>query len=168
MVVAIIIVEMMGKPSKFLRESMEAHIKNLDGYSEVEIKSAKISEPKEYEVPEDKPALKEPMYTCFAEIEFEVPNFSKLTSVVFDFMPSSVEVVEPFSFQLESGEITDLLNNLSGRLHRYDEIAKMAHAKISYLENALKEKENGNVLEKKKSKDDKKKVKKKAKKAKKK
>lgn len=138
MVVAIIIVEMMGKPDKFVRESLEKHIKSLDSYTEVEIRSAKISDPKEVEVPEDQEKPKDPMFTCFAEIEFEVPTFERLTSVVFDFMPSSVEVVEPITFDLDATEVTDLLNNLSGRLHRYDDVAKLAHARIGYLESQLK------------------------------
>jgi hypothetical protein len=57
---------------------------------------------------------------------------------MFDFMPSSVEVIEPSKVQLESGEATELLNNLSGRLHRYDEVARVAQFKTHHLEEQLK------------------------------
>ena len=44
---------------------------------------------------------------------------------MFDFMPSSVEVIEPAKVVMNMSESTDLLNNISGRMHRYDEIAKV-------------------------------------------
>ena len=80
----------------------------------------------------------EPVFTCFAEVDFETETFSRMTQVMFDFMPSSVEVIEPAKVSLESAEATELLNNLSGRLHRYDEVARVAQFKANHLEGQLK------------------------------
>jgi hypothetical protein len=78
-----------------------------------------VSDPKELE--------KHPgIFTCFAEADFESPNFSRVTETMFDFMPSSVEIIEPSKVIMDANEATTMLNNLTGRLHRYDDIAKLA------------------------------------------
>ena len=52
---------------------------------------------------------------------------------MFDFMPSSVEVIEPSKVGLRADEATALLNNIAGRMHRYDEIAKIAKIKTNQM-----------------------------------
>ena len=142
------IIEIMGKPGAYVREALEKHVKNLDSSSAVEVHSIKISDPKKIE--RDKEHRKEEaVFTCFAEVDFEVDTFNILSEIVFDFMPSSIEVTNPHKFNIDANEITELLNNIGGRLHRYDEIAKMAHAKIKYLETQLKQFDGKDVSKKK-------------------
>jgi len=73
------------------------------------------------------------MFTAFAECDFEAPSFARLSETMFDFMPSSVEVIEPNKVSLEMSDATDLLNNISGRMHRYDEVAKIAGARLQQM-----------------------------------
>ena len=73
------------------------------------------------------------MFTCFAEADFEAKSFARLSETMFDFMPSSVEVIEPVKVTLSMGEATDLLNNISGRMHRYDELAKVAGIRLKQM-----------------------------------
>ena len=132
------IIEIMGRPGPHVRDALEKHVQNLDSSKAVETHSIKISDPKEIERDEEHKS-EQPMFTCFAEVDFEVENFMILSQIVFDFMPSSVEIIEPHSFNMDANEVTELLNNISGRLHRYDEVAKMAHGRIGYLESMLKQ-----------------------------
>ncbi len=122
---AVMIVEIAGKPAEYVRESLENHINKLDGAPNLEIISKNFSEPKKLEQQE--------AYTCFSEIDFKISNFQELTNLVFDFMPSSIEIIEPGRVDMDSQEATMLVNNLTGRLHRYDEIAKLAQFKIKQL-----------------------------------
>jgi len=46
-------------------------------------------------------------------------------------------VLEPSSVNLGMAEATDLLNNISGRLHRYDEIAKILGERQKQMEAQL-------------------------------
>jgi hypothetical protein len=126
MVTAIIVVEMMGKPADYLKQSLETHIGNLEKRKNVEIKRKDLNDPKEIENSGG-------MFSCFAEVELEVEKLKELFDIIFDYMPSSVEVVEPSSVSISLEEATALLNNLTGRLHRYDEVAKSAKFRMDHL-----------------------------------
>ena len=138
MVRAIMIVEMAGRPPEHLKESLEKHIKILDDVKDIEVHSIKISEPVEIKVDEvNGEKGGEPMFTAFAEADFECESFARLSETMFDFMPSSVEVVEPTKVVMDLHDATNLLNNISGRMHRYDEIAKIAGARLQQMNGQL-------------------------------
>ena len=133
------IVEMAGRPAMHLIESLKTHVDILRQVKDAEVHEIKVSEPREIKI-DGKDDVKEgeEMFTAFAECDFEIPSFSRLTETMFDFMPSSVEVVEPDSVKLNLGEATDLLNNISGRMHRYDEIAKVAGERLKQMDAHIK------------------------------
>ena len=141
------IIETAGRPAAHIKEFLGNHVGALAQIKDLEVYSSKVSEPKEIEM--ENAAQKEPIFTCFAEVDFEVETFSRLSEVVFDFMPSSVEVVEPSRVSLDTQEASSLLNNISGRMHRYDEIAKVAgirlrqmNAQLQAAQQALMEKDS--------------------------
>jgi len=125
------IVEMAGRPAEHVKEMLTNHVGVLDKNKDIEVHSINVSEPKEIEM-ENVPKGSE-MFTCFAEVDFEVESFSRLSEIVFDFMPSSVEVIEPSKVTLDPSEASNLLNNIAGRMHRYDEIAKIAGARLQQM-----------------------------------
>jgi hypothetical protein len=139
MVRAIMIVEMAGRPAEHLTESLEKHVSILREVSDVEVYEIKVSEPRAIALGEGENTIEgEEMFTTFAECDFEIPSFARLSETMFDFMPSSIEVIEPSKVSLEVNEATDLLNNISGRMHRYDEIAKIAGEKLRQMDSQLK------------------------------
>jgi hypothetical protein len=127
---AVMIVEVAGKPAEYVRESTEVHISRLDQMQDIEVISKKFSDPKRIEGPEE-------AYTCFSEIEFETPTFQRLLDLIFDFMPSSIEILSPSVLEFDCQEATMFINNLAGRLHRYDEIAKIAQFRVKHLSEEL-------------------------------
>lgn len=133
------IVEMAGRPAEHLTESLEKHVGILRQVKDVSVHEIKVSEPRllaqggGQEVEGNKEKVGEDMFTAFAECDFEIPSFSRLAETMFDFMPSSVEVIEPGRVELDMTEATDLLNNISGRMHRYDEFAKVAGERMKQL-----------------------------------
>ena len=126
------IVEVAGRPAEHLKAALGEHIGVLNKVNDIEVHSIKISEPREIENSEG-------MLTCFAEADFECDSFARLSETMFDFMPSSVEVIEPSRVNLSMAEATDLLNNISGRMHRYDELAKVAGEKLRQMGVALEQ-----------------------------
>jgi len=120
------IVEMMGRPAEHLTAAIEKHIGVLNDVNDITVHSIKISEPRviERENSEQKIENSEDMFAVFAEADFECESFARLSETMFDFMPSSVEVIEPGKVVMGMSEATDLLNNISGRMHRYDGIVK--------------------------------------------
>jgi len=140
------IVEMAGRPAEHLTAAIEKHIGVLNKVDDIEVHSIKVSEPRaipsEVEGGGSKVEGVETMFAVFAEADFECDSFGRLSETMFDFMPSSVEVVEPGKVVMSMSEATDLLNNISGRMHRYDEIAKVLGERYRLagvsLENARK------------------------------
>lgn len=124
MVTAIMIVEIMGRPPEHLRKSLEEHIGKLDSVKGVEVINKDFSDTKEVEVDEKTPETRG-LFTCFCEVEFSVESLAQLANVMFDFMPASIEVVDPSQITLSPEEATGFMNNLTGRLHRYDDVVKI-------------------------------------------
>jgi len=139
MVRAIMIVEMAGRPAEHLTSVLEEHIGTLNKIDDITVHSIKVSEPQAIvqDEKEKKVAVGNEMFTAFAEADFECESFARLTETMFDFMPSSVEVIEPSKVSLDANESTALLNNISGRMHRYDEIAKIAGARLQQMDAQL-------------------------------
>ena len=133
------IVEMAGRPVAHLTESLEKHVGILKQIKDVTVHEIKISEPKEIELSdENKKKDGQKMFTAFAECDIEMPSFARLSETMFDFMPSSIEVIEPSSIELSTNEATNLLNNISGRMHRYDNIAKVANERLRRMDAQMK------------------------------
>lgn len=128
-ITAIMIVEVAGRPPEYLTNSLQLHIDKLNHVKGIRLVSSKLSEPAVVESEKD-------LYTCFAEVEVEVTGLSKLMDLVFDFMPSSIEIIDPMNLELNCQEATMFVNDLAGRLHKYDELAKIA--KMQLMEMAKK------------------------------
>ena len=124
------IVEIAGRPAEHVKGALENHVGVLNQVKDVVVHSINVSEPKKIEGEEE-------VYTSFAEVDFETETFLKISEIMFDFMPSSVEVIEPSKVSLRIDEATALLNNIAGRMHRYDEIAKFAKIKTNQMEQRM-------------------------------
>lgn len=129
-IVAIMIIEIAGRPAEFLKEALEKHIAPIGSNKDLKLISSRISDAREIDAEKN-------IYSCFAEIEVEAQSLQKIMDLVFDYMPSSIEIVEPENVELNCQEATMFINDLSGRLHKYDEVAKMAQLRISQLTQAL-------------------------------
>lgn len=129
-ITASMIVEVVGRPPEYLKEALGSHIDKINQIEKTSLNSVKIAEPRIIEGEED-------FYSCFGEVEVEVPTLGKLMDLVFDFMPSSVEIIDPSDLEFDCQEATMFLNDLAGRLHKYDEVAKVAKAHIDQLNQKL-------------------------------
>lgn len=134
---AIMIIEIAGRPANHVRDSLKAHTAQIRSIKDICVENENISDPRLMEIPEqpgqEKPAVVQEMYTCFSEIEFTTNSFAKLTDIVFDFMPSSIEIIEPSELEFNLADATTYLNTLAGRLHKYDEIAKISQMQTQQL-----------------------------------
>jgi hypothetical protein len=129
---ATIILEIIGKPPEYLIETLESIIKSMDEEKGVHIIGKKINEP--ILIKDNKE-----FYTTFAEIEIEVEDILYLAIVMFKYMPAHVEVVEPELIALTNNGWTDILSELTRRLHGYDEIARIMQMQNSQMQKKLEE-----------------------------
>lgn len=108
------IIEMGGKPKEHVEKTLKDYVEKIKKEKHIEV----IDE--EFEDPEEK----DNMFTAFADLTFWIKDINQLIGFCFDYMPSSVEIVEPESLKMESKSLTDLFNDLQARLHQVEMISK--------------------------------------------
>ncbi len=144
---AILVIEIMGRPPKYVSDSLKLVIQALEKEDSVWILNKKLFKPKKVKEAE--------LFSTFAEIEILAPSFRRLMELCLDYMPSSIEIIEPKQIRMDLTESTNLLNDLNAKLHKYD-----AELKRSKLENQILAAKLNDALEGKKLKDETKKGKK--------
>lgn len=136
---AMLILEVVGKPAEHLTETLNDLVKKIDEEKGVVVKGKKINEPvlmKDQKTGEEN---KEGFYTTFAEIEVEVEEVLHIALLMFKYMPAHIEIIEPELIVLTNNGWNEILNELTRRLHGYDEVARILQVERNILETQLKE-----------------------------
>jgi hypothetical protein len=135
---AILIIEVMGRPKEHLVETLEGIIKNIDNEKGVSVIEKRIVEPNELEKQKD-------LFVTHAEIEIEVDDALILSTLTFKYMPAHITVVEPENIKLPNHGYSDILSEITRRLHKYDEIARVIQMEKGILERRIKELEDASL-----------------------
>ena len=80
---------------------------------------------------------KNKLWSTFADIELYAESIERLLGLCFDYMPSSVEIIEPDELKIKSIDLTNFINDLQARLHRYDMLIKSLNAENILLKREL-------------------------------
>ena len=138
---AVIIIEVLGRPIDYVSEALKKITEAISSDKEVIFLNKKTYKPK---------TLKEAkeLFTAFTEVEILAKDFLKLFEICFDYMPSSIEIIEPAELRFNLADANSIINDLAGRLHKYDEVAKRLNiekqilfARLEDAERKTKEKE---------------------------
>ena len=129
---AVMIIEVIGKPPEHLTETLNNMIKQIDEEKGVSVQNKKLNEPVLMKDQKD-------FYTSFAEIEVEVEEIFHLAILMFKYMPAHVEIISPELIALTNNGWNDIFNELTRRLHGYDEVARVIQAEKNILEKKLRE-----------------------------
>lgn len=128
---AIFIIEVLGRPKEHVIETLKDLIEKIKQEKGVRVVEEKIHEAKEIEKQKE-------MFTSYAEIEVHVESVSQLVSLSFNYMPAHIEVLEPENISLVNADVSELLNEITRKMHQYDEIARVIQLEKQILENQLK------------------------------
>lgn len=128
----ILILEALGRPPEHLTETLEALVKQIDQEKGVKVISKKINKP--VEIKDSKG-----FYTTFAEIEVEVEEILMVAILMFKYMPANVEIIEPELIALTNSGWNDIFNELTRRLHAYDELARILQTERAIIEKKFQE-----------------------------
>ena len=129
---AVLILEIIGKPPEYLLETLEGLIKQMDEEKGVHVISKKINEPVIMQNNKE-------FHTTFAEVELEVEDILYLSILMFKYMPAHIEVLEPELIALTNNGWTDILSELTRRLHGYDEIARVMQLQAAQMQKKINE-----------------------------
>ena len=114
-VLAKAIIEVLGRPKEHVEETMKLVIDKTKKLEDVEIVKKKI-----HEIQEQEGSL----FSTFTEMEILTKNMNVLFSFCLDFMPSSIDILEPVQHDLEVGDLNALLNDFLATLHKIDMLTK--------------------------------------------
>jgi hypothetical protein len=76
----------------------------------------------------------EKFFTGFAELEILMKDFRALFEFCLDYMPSSIEIMEPEAFKFTANDYNVFINELLAKLHQINGVAKNLKAKNELLE----------------------------------
>lgn len=128
---AVFILEIIGRPAEHLSKTLNMIIGRMKEEKGVIIKEHRVNEPVLMKDQKD-------FYTNFAEIELEAENSLKLLQMVFQYMPAHIEITYPENIKLTNDGFGGILNELTRRLHGYDEVARVIQIEKNILEKKLK------------------------------
>lgn len=141
---ALFIFEAMGRPPEHLKKALEEYTKKLGENKGVKITRKEVHEPK----PIEKEGI-EGLFTTFSEVEVVVDDINLIFDIALNMLPAHAEIIEPSEIKLKNFDLTEVISNLSVKLHKYDEIAKTITMEKSILVQRLQEmQEKINNLEK--------------------
>ena len=115
-----VMIEILGKPKEYIDEILRELVKKMKLEKPIEIIKEKYSEPREHE--------EEKYFTQFMELELVIQNMKALQEFIFAYMPSSIEIIGPTEIKMSLNDANYLMNDLSARLHSYDDITKKLKA----------------------------------------
>ncbi|MCD4759923.1 hypothetical protein K8R33_03475 [archaeon] len=134
------IIEIVGSPEAHVKETMEKVVTLIKEKKEYKLISVETSEPKESELPNTNKKIN--IYSTFSELEISFDNFEALMNFCFEFMPSSIDILEPLNLKIDSQEVNDSLNDLLARLHQQARIIMEYTALRRKIEKAAKSSNN--------------------------
>lgn len=129
-ITAVVIIEVLGRPEKHLIDTLESIVKEIDSEDHIKVVNKKISTPKIINKDDG-------LFSAFVEVEVEVEELIMLAGLMFKYMPSHVEVVEPENFIVKNHELGDILTEITRRLHQYEEIVKVLQLQIQDAKNGV-------------------------------
>ena len=132
-----LILEMVGKPAQHVKEQMELRIEALKKADKVMVVSDQVAELKKVEPGNETRGQVKEVWVTFAELEVLVKDLATLVYICFDYMPSSVEILEPSNLMLRDEQLTDLFTDLQARLLQVDVISKQVASEVIFYKQSL-------------------------------
>lgn len=129
---AALIFDIIGTPPEHLKETLNAIIDNISKEKGVKVLSRKISEPVFMKDRND-------LYTTFAEIEITAEEILQVVLMMFKYMPAHVEIVSPEHISISNNNLSEVLSEITRRLHGYEEIVRIMQVEKDILEKKLRE-----------------------------
>jgi hypothetical protein len=121
-----IILEVVGKPKNYVEETLKDYVK-------------KIKEDKSYILVKEsyeKAAKQDELFSAFSEMELLFEDADSILSFCFDFMPSSIEIVEPENITLNNSDFTGFVNDMLTRMHGLNtNVIQLSEANRFFIKN---------------------------------
>lgn len=132
------IIDVAGKPSQAVEEALENVSTQLEEKENIEI----------IEILKAEPELQNKasgMYTAFLEIELEFKYIRDAMNFVVEYLPTSIEILEPAKLSVTNEELTDVINDMAHfQIKNINEIHRLKVANFG-LNKELKQLKNKEI-----------------------
>jgi hypothetical protein len=128
-----ITLEIMGHPKEHVEKTIKLVVERLKAEKGIDVISSRIHEVKLQE--------EQKLFSTYADIELLFADFEALTRTCFDYMPSSLEILEPSDFQFSALDLSNFVSDTLSTLHHIDFQLKDSNAR-----NRLLERNSANLL----------------------
>jgi hypothetical protein len=135
-IVTRMIVEIMGAPKNHVEDTMKMVVEKFKAEQGLRVIKEKTAECKETE---------NKLWATFSEIEFETDSIQKIAGICFDYMPSSIEILEPAGLDMDMAMLADMFNEVLAKLHGYAMHAKKLEAENKLLNARMDKMRNENL-----------------------
>ena len=127
------IIEIAGFPEEHVKNTMDMVMDTLSKEEGIEIINKTVAPVENVKK----------MWSTFSEVEIKISNFKALNDFCFNYMPSSIEIIDPIKLNHDSADLSDFLNDVLARLHNFTMFIKNLQAENTILkqEKGINEKE---------------------------
>lgn len=123
-----VIFEMLGKPKEHIEETIKKYVDKIKTDINIEVYKEHYGEAKEQE---------DNLWSTFAEIEMLVKSMDKLTWLCVNFMPASIEIIEPEKKLYTNRELGLWINDVLSRLHEISMMTRSLTSKDKFMAKTL-------------------------------
>ncbi len=116
--------ELVGKPREHIEQTLQAYMLNIKQDERIRAINEEYAEPLEQD---------EDMFSAFCEFEALVEDLDVLTWLAVNFMPASIEILEPEKLTFEGRYLNNWYNDLISKLHEVSGSLREQHAVNQHL-----------------------------------
>lgn len=125
------IFEIAGFPEKHIEKTINL-LANKLRKERIKIIEQTINKPKK---------VGEKMFSAYIDMEFLSKSLSQIMGLIYDYLPSSIEIIEPDDpISDDPQSMTEILNDLIARLHKYNQTIHGLIAQNKLLQKQLQKK----------------------------
>jgi len=128
-----VIIEILGAPEKHVKDTLVKVIEKIKEGKTLQVEKEKLFDTKQMEGKK--------LWSTFCELEMKMKDMQTMINFCFDFMPSSIELLEPKNLPMDIETLSEFMNDLISRLHQYDMLLKNMHAENMVLKKRLEDPE---------------------------
>jgi hypothetical protein len=123
-----VIFEMLGKPKEHIEKTLKNYVEKVKSANGIEILSEDFAEAKQQD---------DGLWSTFAELEMFIKSLEVMTWLSVNFMPASIEILEPEKITHTNKQINFWINDVLAKLHEISLMVKGAVSKEKIMSKTL-------------------------------
>ncbi len=105
------IIEVLGYPEEHVNAVTENVVKKLKSENGIQVLKENVNKAEK---------VKDTIHASMIEVELKINDYSKLINFCYDYLPSSIEVIDTEKIAVSAREFTNGLNDMLVKLHQYN------------------------------------------------